>query len=61
MNFREIDKIARKRGCIEVNQVGSHHHYTHPEISGKLTIPEHGGKDLPPKVVNNILKWLGLK
>lgn len=61
MNFRELDKLAKKRGCYEVGTDGSHHHYKHPDIPGKLTIPEHGGKDLHKKTVNNILKWLGLK
>lgn len=61
MDFREADRLAKKRGCIEVGQVGSHHHYIHPDIPGKLTIPEHGSKDLNKKVENNIKKWLGLK
>lgn len=61
MNFREMDKLAKNEGCIEVGQKGSHHHYIHPDKSGKLTIPEHGGKDLNPRTVNNIKKWLGLK
>ena len=61
MTFRELDRLARQNGCIEIKQVGSHHHYIHPEKNGKLTIPEHGSKDVPPKVANNILKWLGLK
>ena len=58
MNFRELHKLAIKQGCLEVEQEGSHHHYIHP---GKLTIPEHGGKDLKKKTENNIKKWLGLK
>lgn len=61
MNFRELDKLAKKNGWYEVDTEGSHHHYKHPEIPGKLTIPDHGGKDLKIKTLNNILKWLGLK
>ena len=61
MNFREADKLAKECGWKEIGQVGSHHHYIHPDIPGKLTIPEHGGKDLSKKVENNIKKWLGLK
>ncbi len=61
MNFRELDKIARKQGWVEVDIVGSHHHYKHPDKPGKLTIPEHGSKDLKKKTEENIKKWLGLK
>ena len=61
MCFRELDKIARKYGWYEVGQRGSHHYYKHPEIKGKLTIPEHGGRDIPPKTVNSILKMIGVK
>ncbi len=61
MNFREADKLAKDNGCYEVKKVGSHHHYKHPNIPGKLTIPEHGGKDLTKETENNIKKWLGLK
>lgn len=61
MNFRELHKLAIKQGCIEVEQEGSHHHYIHPDKPGKLTIPEHGGKDLKKKTEKNIKKWLGLK
>ena len=60
MNFREADKLAKKCGCVEIGQEGSHHHYKHPDKPGKLTIPEHGSKDLKKKTENNIRKWLGV-
>ena len=56
MNFRELHNLAINQGCIEVDQEGSHHHYIHPDKPGKLTIPEHGGKDLKKKTENNIKK-----
>ncbi len=61
MNFREADKLAKSCGWYEVKQVGSHHHYKHPNKPGKLTIPEHGGKDLNTKTVNNIKRWLEIQ
>lgn len=61
MTFREIDKLAREQRWVEIGQVGFHHHYGHPDKPGKLTIPEHGGKDLKKKTENSILKWLELK
>ena len=61
MTFRELDKIAKKNGWFEVDQVGSHHHYKNSKIKGKLTIPDHGGKDIHPKTANSILKFIGVK
>lgn len=61
MNFREANKIARKKGWYEVGQTGSHHHYKHPTEQGKLTLPEHGGRDYKKKTEESIKKWLGLK
>jgi predicted RNA binding protein YcfA (HicA-like mRNA interferase family) len=47
-------------GWYEVKQVGSHHQYKHPTKSGKVTIPEHKGKDINMTVVKSILKQAGL-
>ena len=56
MRYREIDKILRADGWSEVKQVGSHHQYKHPAKPGKVTVPEHAGKDLNPTTVKSILK-----
>ena len=40
---------------------GSHNQYVHPSKPGKVTIPNHGKKDLTPGVVKSILKQAGLK
>ena len=45
MRFREIESILLKNGWYQVKQKGSHHQYKHPTKSGKVTIPEYGGKD----------------
>jgi predicted RNA binding protein YcfA (HicA-like mRNA interferase family) len=47
-------------GWYEVKQVGSHHQYKHSTKSGKVTIPEHKGKDINMTVVKSILKQAGL-
>lgn len=60
MRFREVEKLILKDGWYQVNQVGSHHQYKHPIKSGKVTIPEHKGKDINPSVVKSILKQAGL-
>ena len=61
MRFREIDRLLIRDGWFEVNQVGSHHQYKHPTKIGKVTVPEHSGKDINIYVVKSIMKQAGLK
>lgn len=61
MRFRELEKILKQDGWYEVNQTGSHHQYKHPTKPGKVTIPEHGGKDINLSVAKSIMKQAGLK
>ena len=60
MRFREVEKLILQDGWYEIKQVGSHHQYKHPTKPGKVTIPEHKGKDINLQVVKSILKqaWL---
>lgn len=58
MTFREADKLVREAGWYHVGQRGSHHYYKHPELSGKLTIPEHGSKDLKKNTEKEIRSHL---
>ncbi len=60
MRFLEIDRMLKADGWFEVGQKGSHHHYKHPYKPGKVTVPEHGGKDINTKIVNLIRKQAGL-
>ena len=60
MRFREMDKILKADGWYEVKQVGSHHQYKHPTKPGKVTVPEHGGKNINLTVAKSILKQAGL-
>ena len=60
MRFREIEKKLKADGWYEVNQSGSHHQYKHPTKPGKVTVPEHGGKDIHPITVKSIIKQAGL-
>lgn len=61
MRFRELDKLLKEDGWYEVKQVGSHHQYKHPIKPGKVTVPEHGGKDINLTVAKSIIKQAGLK
>ena len=60
MRFREVDKILKDDGWVEIKQVGSHHQYKHPKKPGKVTVPEHRGKDINPTTVKSIFKQAGL-
>ena len=60
MRFREMDNILKEDGWYEVSQRGSHHQYKHPTKPGKVTVPEHGGKDINLTVAKKILKQAGL-
>ncbi len=56
----EMERIILADGWLLKNQVGSHRQYTHPEKTGKVTIPFHG-KDLPKGTEMSILKQAGLR
>lgn len=61
MNFKEIEKIIKDDGWQFKEAQGSHHHYIHPQKPGKVTLPNHGKRDLTKGVINSILKQAGLK
>ena len=54
MTAREILKILHKDGWYDVDQEGSHLQLKHPTKPGKVTLPMHGKKDIPPGTLNNI-------
>ena len=60
MRFREMDKILKADGWYEVKQVGSHHQYKHLTKPGKITVPEHSGKDIDMQTVKSIKRYAGL-
>ena len=57
-NSRKLIRLVEKAGwtLIEVN--GDHHHFRHPTIKGKVTIP-HPNKDLPIGTVRSVYKQAG--
>ena len=62
MTPREMEAKIVADGWRLVKIDGSHHHYKHPQKSGKVTIPFHTKpKDLDKKNVRSILKQAGLK
>ena len=60
MKFKDIEKLILNDGWYIVSKKGSHNHYKHPNKSGKVTIPNHGGKDIHPDTVQSIKKQAGI-
>ncbi len=59
--IRELKTLLRKSGFTEEPAKGSHTKWSHPLLSGKLTLSGKDGEDAKPyqeKDVNNALKQL---
>lgn len=57
---RELIKLAYENGWYLHSIEGSHHHFKHPTIKGKLTI-SHPRSNFKLKTLHSILKKLGLR
>ena len=55
---REVIKRLKKEGWVLVHVVGSHHHYKHPNKSGRVTVP-HPQKDLRRQTLSSICGQAG--
>ena len=60
MDSREIIRALKRNGWYEVNQVGSHKQFKHPERKGRVTVP-HPYKDIPNGTLKSIEKQAGIK
>ncbi len=60
MTAREILKKLKDDGWFIVDQRGSHVQLKHPEKEGKVTVPNHGSKDIPIGTAKQILKQAGI-
>ena len=55
LRAREVIRALRRLGFRRARQRGSHIIMTHPD--GRSTsVPDHGSKDIPPKLLRDILK-----
>lgn len=57
---REVIKMLKADGWYEVNCVGDHHQFKHPEKKGKVTVA-HPSKSIPAKTLKSIEIQSGLK
>lgn len=56
---REVAKILKRLGFVEVRQRGSHKQYRHAD--GRCTtVPFHPGRDISPILLRQITKDIGL-
>ena len=63
MNSREIIKKLREDGWEEMKPrtPGSHRQFRHPVKPGKVTVSEHGSRDIPLPTLKRIEQQSGLK
>jgi predicted RNA binding protein YcfA (HicA-like mRNA interferase family) len=55
MDSRELLRILRQDGWMEIAQEGSHRQFKHPTKPGKVTL-QHPRKDIPPKTLRSIYR-----
>ncbi|TMH21618.1 MAG: type II toxin-antitoxin system HicA family toxin [Betaproteobacteria bacterium] len=61
MKVSEILTMLRRDGWFLVATRGSHRQFKHPTKRGRVTVPGKPSDDLPPGLLNSILKQSGLK
>jgi predicted RNA binding protein YcfA (HicA-like mRNA interferase family) len=60
MDSREIVKALKRGGWYQVNHVGSHIQFRHPDKKGRVTVP-HPQNDIPGGTLKSIEKQAGIK
>ena len=63
MNYKEFtQKIAKEDGWYFLRSgKGSHKIWAHPVKTRRLSVPDHGSKDMGKGLINSLLKDAGLK
>lgn len=57
---REVLKVLKADGWVEVNCVGDHHQFKHPTKPGRVTLT-HPVKDIPLRTLRSIERQTGIK
>jgi predicted RNA binding protein YcfA (HicA-like mRNA interferase family) len=60
MNSQDVVRILKANGWYEVSHVGSHKQFKHPQIAGRVTVPQ-PKRDIPIGTLKSIEKKSGLK
>ena len=61
MTSADLVKLLKSNGWQEVRQKGSHLVLKHEQNPDNLSVPMHGKKDVPPGLLNALLKKAGIK
>ena len=61
MKASEIVRLLKEDGWYLKEQKGSHQQFIHRSKPGKVTVPFHGRKDIPPGTMGSIFKQAGIK
>lgn len=61
MNSKQVIRLLEKDGWMLKAQSGSHKQFVHPFKPGKITVADHGKKEIPPGTLHSIFKQAGLK
>jgi predicted RNA binding protein YcfA (HicA-like mRNA interferase family) len=48
MNSKEVIRLLKEDGWVLKSQSGSHKQFVHPRKPGKVTVADHGKKEIPP-------------
>ena len=59
-SVKTICKALKELGFEFVRQKGSHLRFAHPD-GRKTTVPSHSGEDICPKLLNKIVKDIGVE
>jgi predicted RNA binding protein YcfA (HicA-like mRNA interferase family) len=57
-NSRKLIKLLESAGWELAAVRGDHHHFRHPTLSGKVTVP-HPNRDIPIKTVQSVYRQVG--
>jgi len=61
MKIRDLIKMLEKGGWTHVRTRGSHRQFRHPSKPNVVTVAGKPSRDVPPGLLNAILKQAGLK
>jgi predicted RNA binding protein YcfA (HicA-like mRNA interferase family) len=61
MKVRDVLKLLKADGWLQVAARGGHRQLKHPTKAGRVTVSGKPSHDLPPGTLNSILKQAGLK
>jgi predicted RNA binding protein YcfA (HicA-like mRNA interferase family) len=56
----DVIRKLKKAGWVDAGVTGSHHHFTHPSVPGKVTVP-HPVKDIRIGTLKSIERQSGVK